>query len=156
EEEIASFARRVKKAVRAGEISSLDRAALVVKQPLPYVYLAREVLRSAGMACQMLDALPLAAEPYAAALDLVFSTVSANGARLPAIALLRSPHFQFAADDERHARDVMSLDRALAEAGYLGEVDALETLVEGWESGGAFRAGKTLSEVLRALEPLSS
>src|SRR5262249_3743194 len=55
EEEIASFARRVKKAVRAGEISSLDRAALVVKQPLPYVYLAREVLLSACMACRTLS-----------------------------------------------------------------------------------------------------
>jgi len=156
EEEIASFARRVKALVRSGAIASLDGVALVVKQPLPYVYLAREVLRSAGIPCQMFDALPLAAEPYAAALDLVFSCVSANGARLPAIALLRSPHFQFAADDERHARDVMALDRALAEAGYLGEVDALEKLVEGWASSGAARAGRTLITLLRELLPLSS
>jgi hypothetical protein len=60
---------------------------------------------------------PLAAEPYAAALDLV----SHNGARTlpeyPAIALLRSSHFRFAA-----SRDVSALDRALAEAGYLGGV----------------------------------
>jgi hypothetical protein len=42
EEEIAGFARRVKAAVRAGEVTSLSRVALVVKQPLPYVYLARE------------------------------------------------------------------------------------------------------------------
>ena len=156
EEEIASFARRVKALVRSGAITSVDRAALVVKQPLPYVYLAREVLRSASIPCQMFDALPLAAEPYAAALDLVFSCVSANGARLPAIAMLRSPHFQFAIDDERHARDLMALDRALAEAGYLGEVDALEKLVEGWAASGAARAGRTLIHVLRELLPLSS
>jgi len=156
EEEIASFARRVKAAVRLNAIASLDRAALVVKQPLPYVYLARDVLRSAAIPCQMFDALPLAAEPYAAALDLVFSCVSANGARLPAIALLRSPHFQFAVDDEGNARDVMALDRALAEAGYLGEVEALERLVEEWNEHRAARAGKTLRTVLRDLLPLAS
>ncbi|HEY7188631.1 MAG TPA: PD-(D/E)XK nuclease family protein [Vicinamibacterales bacterium] len=156
EEEIASFARRVKAAARSKAIASLDRAALVVKQPLPYVYLARDVLRSAAIPCQMFDALPLAAEPYAAALDLVFSCVSANGARLPAIALLRSPHFQFAAGDEGSARDVMALDRALAEAGYLGEVEALERLVDEWNENRAARAGKTLSAVLRNLLPLAS
>jgi RecB family exonuclease len=157
EEEVASFARRVKAAARSGAIASLDRVALVVKQPLPYVYLAREVLRSAGIPCQMFDALPLAAEPYAAALDLVFSCVSANGARLPAIALLRSPHFQFAADDEPHLRDVMALDRSLAEAGYLGDVEALERLVGEWEKGTrAARAGQTLAALLRDLLPLAS
>ena len=95
EEEVAGFARRVKSAVRRGELSSPGRAAFIVRRPLPYVYVAREVMRSAGIACQMFDALPLAAEPYAAALDLVLSCVSANFAREPAIALLRSPHFEF-------------------------------------------------------------
>jgi RecB family exonuclease len=156
EEEIASFARRVKAAARSKAIASLDRAALVVKQPLPYVYLARDIFRSAAIPCQMFDALPLAAEPYAAALDLVFSCVSASGARLPAVALLRSPQFQFASDDERHARDVMALDRALAEAGYLGGVESLEQLVEEWNESRAARAGTTLSAVLRDLLPLSS
>src|SRR4029078_5880606 len=85
-----------------------------------------------------------------------FSCVSANGARLPAIAMLRSPHFQFAADDERHTRDVMALDPALAEGGDLGEVDALDKLVEGWAAGGAARAGRTLIQLLRELLPLSS
>ena len=54
-----------------GARSRLDRAALVVRTPLPYVYVTREVLRSAGVPCQMFDALPLAAEPWAAAFDLV-------------------------------------------------------------------------------------
>ena len=178
EDEIAGFARRVKAAARSGGISSLGRVALVVKQPLPYVYVARDVLRSAGIPCQMFDALPLAAEPYAAALDLVFSCISANGARVPAIALLRSPHFQFTPDDERHARDVMALDRALAEAGYLGELDALERLLDAWskktegrddaekgrEDAGVrlkadttyVRAGRTLEALLRELSPLST
>jgi RecB family exonuclease len=127
EEEVAAFARRVKAAVRSGELASPHRAAFIVRRPLPYVYVAREVMRSAGIACQMFDALPLAAEPYAAALDLVLSCVSANFAREPAIALLRAAHFQFG-----DAEDVPALDRALAEAGYLGDAESLERLVESW------------------------
>jgi RecB family exonuclease len=127
EEEIAGVARRVKRAVRLGELSSPGDAALVVRQRLPYVYVAREILRSAGVPCQMLDALPLASEPYAAALDLVLSCVSADFARVPAIALLRSPHFHFA-----DLRDVSALDRALAESGYLGGIEALERLLDTW------------------------
>ncbi|HEX5635002.1 MAG TPA: hypothetical protein VFX50_17285, partial [Gemmatimonadales bacterium] len=69
EEEGAGFARRVKRAVRRGALERLDRAALVVRTPLPYVYVTREVLRSAGVPCQMFDALPLAAESWAAAFD---------------------------------------------------------------------------------------
>src|ERR1044071_8185982 len=62
EEEVAGFARRGKGAARGGEMPRLERAALVVRTPLPYVYVTREVLRSAGVSCQMFDALPLAAE----------------------------------------------------------------------------------------------
>ena len=61
----------MKYAVRQGSLASPSDAALIVRQRLPYVYVAREVLRSAGVPCQTFDALPLAAEPYAAALDLV-------------------------------------------------------------------------------------
>ena len=140
EEEVAAFARRVKQMARGGTLPSLDRAALVVKQPLPYVYVAREVLRSGGVPCQLFDTLPLAAEPYAAALDLVLSFVSSGFGRLPAIALLRSPHFRFAqppaAESRSEAglsgRDVAALDRALAEAGYSGGIDVLERLVSAW------------------------
>jgi RecB family exonuclease len=127
EEEVALFARLVRHerlAPGAVEGRSLDRAALVVRRPLPYVYLAREVLRSAGVPSQMFDALPLAAEPFAAALDLVFAAVTSGFARGPAVALLRSPHFDF----ELERRDISMLDRALADAGYLGGIDALERI----------------------------
>src|SRR5207244_1812315 len=107
---------------RSADITALDRVALVVRQPLPYVYVAREVLRSAGIPSQMFDALPLAAEPYAAALDLVLSCVSANFARVPVVALLRSPHFRF---EGVTPREIDALDRALSEAGYLGDIDSL-------------------------------
>ena len=127
EEEVAGVARRVKHAVRQGALASPGQVALIVRQRLPYAYVAREVLRSAGVPCQMFDALPLAAEPFAAALDLVLSCVGADFARVPAMALLRSPHFRFAPN-----RDVSALDRALAEAGYLGGIDSLERLLDVW------------------------
>jgi len=157
EEEVASFARRVKAAVRQGELASPGRAAFIVRRPLPYVYVAREVMRSAGVACQMFDALPQAAEPYAAALDLVLSCVSANFARGPAIALLRSPHFRFGNVD-----DVPALDRALAEAGYLGDAEALDRLLDSWRAEAptrgrlerALRAGEVLRAIVGELAPL--
>jgi RecB family exonuclease len=138
--------------------------ALVVRQRLPYAYLATDVFRSAGIPCQMFDALPLAAEPYAAALDVVFSFVSANFARVPAIALLRSPHFKFPAHDTDSLRagDVAALDRELSEAGYLGDLETLERLVESWQSDksrapeGARKAGLVLYGVARELAPLRS
>jgi RecB family exonuclease len=167
EEEVAGFARRVKAAVRRGELASPSRAAFVVRQPLPYVYVGREVLRSAGVACQMFDALPLAAEPYAAALDLVLSCVSANFAREPAMALIRSPHFVFGPpegpyESASYVDDVPALDRALAEAGYLGDADSLDRLVESWRATApvrgrlerALRAADVLREVVRELAPL--
>jgi RecB family exonuclease len=175
EEEVASFARRVKASARRGELTSPNRAAFIVRRPLPYVYVAREVMRSAGVACQMFDALPLAAEPYAAALDLVLSCVSANFARGPAIALMRSPHFDFGKvrlkPDTTNLEDVPALDRALAEAGYLGDAESLDRLVESWRppSPGdgegapvrgrmerARRAGDVLRELVRELVPLRS
>lgn len=169
EEEIAGFARWVKQSVRAEQVHELDRVALVVRQPLPYVYIAREVLRSGGIPTQMFDALPLGGEPYSAALDLVFSFISSNFARVPAIALLRSPHFRFpvrvGADtvyDSIGARDVVALDRALSEAGYLGDPDALDRVVAGWQDAGgtrslaarALRGGTVLQGLILELRPL--
>jgi RecB family exonuclease len=162
EEEVAGFARRVKQSLRRGELAALDRAALVVHQPLPYLYVARDVLRSAGIPCQLFDALPLAAEPYAAALDLVFSFVSGNFSRVPSIALLRSPHFHFTGRAEGPSPvDVAALDRALSEAGYLGEAESFERLVAAWSDDTSSdrrqaiaRAGEALRALIRELAPL--
>ncbi|HTL27239.1 MAG TPA: PD-(D/E)XK nuclease family protein [Burkholderiales bacterium] len=128
------------------------------------MYVAREVLRSAGVPCQMFDALPLAAEPLAAALDLVLSCASADFARVPAIALLRSPHFNLASRG-----DLSALDRALAEAGYLGGIESLERLLDVWRQSlaldtasrrgqveRAIRAGDQLRAVARELSSLRS
>ena len=131
EEEVAGFARWVRHEMRTGgAVSALGRIALVVRRPLPYVYLTREVLEIGRIPLQMFDALPLASEPFAAALDLVIAFVTGNFARGPAIALLRSPHFRFGPDEAALApHEVSALDRALSDAGYLGDRSTLERLV---------------------------
>ncbi len=163
EEEVAAFARRVKKARRDGRLSALERAALVVHQPLPYVYLARSVLGSAGLDCQLFDTLPLAAEPTAAALDLVLTFTSSGFARLPGIQLLRSPHFRFVTPDGERAspRDITVLDRTLTESGYEGDAEALGRLLAAWTSQlsprpGLLRAGRLFHTIAAQLDPLRS
>jgi len=131
EDELSHIARGLKQD-HGGE-RSLSRTAVVFKRPLPYVYLAREVFDSAGIPYQAVDALPLAAEPYAAAVDLVFDAASSNFSRAALVALLRSPHFTFKADGRPPGRRAVSaLDRRLAAAGYLGGAESLAELVGGW------------------------
>ena len=84
EEELAAIVRHVKRAHRQQPDVPLSRTAVVFKRPLPYVYLARQIFSSAGVPQQTFDALPLAAEPYAAALDLVFDAVDSSFARIRA------------------------------------------------------------------------
>jgi RecB family exonuclease/inactivated superfamily I helicase len=131
EEELSDTARRLK--VTYGRGVSLNRTALVFKRPLPYIYLAREVFGSAGIPHQTLDALPLAAEPYAAAVDLIFEAVASGFSRSTLVALLRSPHFLFIAGDRPLAAGAIArFDRNLNTAGYLGGLDRLRTLVDQW------------------------
>jgi RecB family exonuclease len=164
EEEVAAFARRVKEADRRRLSTTLDRTALVVHQPLPYVYLARSVLGSAGLECQLFDTLPLAAEPYAAALDLVLTFASSGFARVPGIQLLRSPHFRLAGPDGEPVtpRDIAALDRALTEGGYSGDLEALGRLLDAWTAPTAsprprvVRAGRLFLRLAGELERLRS
>jgi hypothetical protein len=110
----------------------------------------------------MFDALPLAAEPYAAIVDVLFSCISGNFARIPGVALLRSPYLQFVTAEGRTLglTEIAALDRALSEAGYLGGLDALERLHVAWRAEGARMsrdavAGVSVLEVIaRELEPL--
>lgn len=146
EEEIAGFARWVRR-----ERLPLEETALVVRRPLPYAYITREVLRSAGVPLQMWDALPLAAEPFAAAMDVVFACVARNFARGPAIELLRSPHFRFGLP----LRSIAVLDRALSEAGYAGGVDALERLIRQWETAGTAGPSHAALEAARGLRAVA-
>ena len=98
EEELADAVRWIKR--RGREAASedrprLERTGVVFQRPLPYLYLARQVFGSANVRYQASDALPLAAEPFAAALDLVFAVVAEDASRVALIALLASPHWTF-------------------------------------------------------------
>jgi RecB family exonuclease len=125
EDELTGIAKRIKDASRRLE-SALERRAVVFKRPLPYMYLAQSVFADAGIPYQAFDALPLAAEPYAAALDLVFEFVSSGFTRETVIALLSSPHFDFDVDSVSVSRaGVARLNRVLSDAGYFGGVDHL-------------------------------
>ncbi len=100
----------------------------------------------------MSDALPLAAEPTSAALDLILDAVSSRFSRSALIALLRSPHFLFRADagrpeglpdesapEEVTPASVSALDRTLSAARYLGELERLEALAASATGGVARR-----------------
>ena len=131
EEELEGVARRLKADRRSGRVVHLEQTALVVARPLPYLYLARDVFQGAGVPFEALDTLPLAAEPYAAAVDVAMECVAAGFTRRALVALLRSPHFRFAADDAEVGRDaIAALDVTLADQRYLGGLDRLAALAE--------------------------
>ncbi len=138
EEELALIARQIDTAWRSDVNVALDRRAIVFKTPLPYLYLAGEVLPAAGVPYQTYDALPLAVEPIAAALDLVIDAASSRFARAPLVALLGSPHLVFADGGGDLTRESISaLNTALSQRQYLGELNRLEELAGDWRSGHA-------------------
>ncbi len=154
EEELAAVARG------GSAFAPSDRAAVVFQRPLPYLYLARYVFADAGREYQAVDDLPLAAEPFAAALDLVFAFLTAEANRASTIDLLSSPHWQFpelTGDAATTAAAVAALDARLREQKYLGGWARLAAL--GAERPGhderrdapALRAAVTAAEVLRAV-----
>ncbi len=155
EEELLAVARQVKARDPA------QRTAVVFQRPLPYLYLARQVFTSAEVPFDTHDTLPLAAEPYAAALDLVLAFAASGQARVPTLELLRSPHFDFGSGDEPLAPSaIRGFDRALVDARYTGDATALASLVEHWRSsGGRVRAAAAIAGVVvrlaSELEPLS-
>ncbi len=154
EEELRLIVRQVKAEARAAR-GSVDRVAVVFRRPLPYVYLARTVFDAAGVECQVADALPLAAEPYAAALDLVFATVESRFARAALVGLLRCPQLAFGNPGAPPAPlDVAAFDRQLADAGYLGDAAHLARLAEAWVGPGSASA-RAAREIADALAPLA-
>lgn len=170
EEELAAVARRLKQERREGTGAALHRTALVVRRPLPYLYLARDVFADAGVPFEALDTLPLAAEPYAAAVDLLLDAVASDFTRTALMAIVRSPHFDLeraeAVPTSKRAEAMAAADAALAEARYLGGLDRLDRLVERWaaitapasrEERRRYTALPVLRPLLdaaRALEPL--
>ena len=146
EDELEAVARR---------IESTGGVGLVVARPLPYLYLAREVFAGAGIAFEAPDALPLAAEAYAAAVDLVLECAAANFTRRALTALLRSPHFEFTADGVTVDRpSIAALDQLMAERRYLGGLDRLQSLVDPAD-GPEKTAARAALAIATALSPLT-
>ncbi len=103
---------------------------VVFKHPLPYLYLAPGTLGAAGIPYSTFDALPLAAEPTAAAFDAVLDVVETNFTRSALVALLRTPHLRFAQEGQEISRaSISALDRDLSSARYLGDPGRLEEYV---------------------------
>ena len=125
EEELADVARVLKR----GGASQPGRTAVVFQRPLPYLYLARQVFPDAEISYQALDALPLAAEPFAAALDLIFSFAIAEGTRASLVELFGSPHWSFHIDGRPIDReDVAAADARLRDVKYVGGWERLASL----------------------------
>jgi RecB family exonuclease len=127
EEELATVARSL-----AGT-GDLERVGVVFQRPLPYLYLARQVFGDAGLPYQAHDALPLAAEPFAAALDLVFTFLTAEGTRTSLIELLGSPHWNFSAGGESvrvTSDDLSAADVVLRDRKYFGGWERLAALAD--------------------------
>ncbi len=109
EDEVEAFARRVRAA--APPAPADGAIALVHQRPLPYLYLARQVLGAYDVSWQAVDALPLAAEPWAAAVDVVLTFAASDASRAAGVALLSTPLLRFddpgadaGADDARRRR----------------------------------------------------
>ncbi|MEQ1731503.1 MAG: hypothetical protein ABL982_24290, partial [Vicinamibacterales bacterium] len=85
EEELLAVTRRL----LAEPPASLDAVAVVFKRPLPYLYLAADTLGAAGIPHVVADALPLAAEPAVATVDLVLDALEADFPRDAVVAKVR-------------------------------------------------------------------
>ena len=143
EEELLAVIRQVKRR------STRERTAVVFQRPLPYLYLAPQLFASAGVPFETRDTLPLAAEPFAAALDLVLTFVSSGYARIPTIELLRSPHFEFAHDGRGFDPSAVgALDDSLRVARYVGDRGELRRLGTRWGAPDAALADE-LDELTR-------
>lgn len=153
EEELADIAARVKTGESPGDV------AVVFQRPLPYLYLAKNVFADAELPYYALDALPLAGEPFAAALDLVFAAALSEATRSSLIELLASPHWRFRMepDGQELARgDVQALDAFLRQAKYLGGWGRLRSLaseIADSASSERSRRGRRAAPGLRAAIP---
>ncbi|MGB7220321.1 MAG: PD-(D/E)XK nuclease family protein, partial [Vicinamibacterales bacterium] len=107
---------------------------------------------------QTIDGFPLAAEPFAAALDVVFEFVESGFTRRSIVGLLRSPHFAFPHEGRAvDAESVAALDRGLSGRRYLGGLDRLVDIAATWRDGEVARpAIAAACAAARRLSPLLS
>ena len=168
EEELARVVRQLKWELSrdGGEVVAPDGWAVVMQRPLPYVYLARHTFEAAGVPWTASDALPLAAEPFASAVDLVCDAVLGECARSSLTALCRSPHFRVMQAGPGSLDVLSELDATLERAGFFGGFDRLrEILASRVAEGEAVSPGhpakrlgdaaSELRELVASLEALS-
>jgi len=164
EEELRDVARTIR--ARAGVTGGVlrDRTAIVFHRPLPYLYLAQHVLTDARVPYQAFDALPLAAEPYAALLDIVMTVARTGGTRESSVELLRSRLLRLVVDERAlSAPEASALDLALTErratgdaSSFVQEVEAQVRDSDARRAGaydGALRAARAAAAVSEALRP---
>ena len=121
---------------------------------------AAKCFGAAGIPYQTSDALPLAAEPTAAALDLVLDAVSSRLSRATRSSRCCDRRTsRFACDDGELTRESISaLDRALSDARYLGELDAARGTGRRMAAHGAIarrRCAAAVGVAARELAPLA-
>lgn len=148
EEEMRDVARAIRRRVERSASRTLAPTAIVFRRPLPYLYVAPPVLDEARIPFEALDALPLAAEPRAALVDLVLTVARTGGTRESIAALLRSPHLVFTVDGAPVTPgEAAALDGVLRERRAAG---AAETYVEEVQRHFAGRSSRHAAEAARA------
>lgn len=151
EEELHAAARRL-----ASGPAAWNRTAVVFKRPLPYLYLAPETLGVAGVSYRTFDALPLAAEPAIAVIDLVLEALETSFARESLVALVSSPHVSVVDGAAPVSRtSIAAMNRALSGARYLGGLDRLEYLTVAAADRDEAPALRAALSCARELAPLS-
>ncbi len=127
DEEVRAYARRVK-ALRPADAAT---TALVYRRPLPYLYAAQSLFGAAGIPYQSSGSLPLAAEPWAASLDLLMDAALSGFTRTALVTVLRSPHVRVRHGDGTPVRaaDIAAFDRWLAGQRYLGTLEHFDQLL---------------------------
>jgi len=154
EEELRATARRFGQLVGSADPAAPPRLALVFGRPLPYVYLARTAFADAGLGVEVADELPLAAEPFAALLELIVQAALSRFARPSLVGLLRSPHLAIEVDGRvPGAAAVSRLERALLDAGYGGNPARLAVLAGEWTDELA-HAARAAAAIATELSPL--
>ena len=161
EEELAELVRWLKHRTGSPHASvhppELDRFGIVFQRPLPYLYLARQVLNDGEVPYQAADALPLSGEPFAATIDSILAFLESEANRTSTIELLSSPHLSFSG--ELRADEIADLDVRLKEmkyaGGWLERVRGSETPPAGKSRSARIRkTERALAAAIRAVEGL--
>jgi RecB family exonuclease len=165
EDELAGAIRRL--VAHEGVVSDAEGTpsdtALVYQRPLPYLYVARQLLDSAGLAYEAFDALPLAAEPAAAALDLIVEFVASGHTRQATLSLLGSPHLRHEVGGRPVSRgDVSRFEDVLRDHDFTAGRERLEAIAASLASAaageprheGAASAAQAATAAATALERL--